>query len=52
MIESLERELIEHSALTDQYKDDIRQLEDKLAKAQELGIPTMDEEELLKIIGR
>ncbi len=35
LAESLERELIEHSALTDQYKDDIRQLEDKLAKAQE-----------------
>ena len=35
MAESLVRELVEHSTLVDQYKDDIRQLEDKLAKAQE-----------------
>lgn len=35
MAESLERELIDHSTLIDQYRGDIRQLEDKLSNAQE-----------------
>lgn len=33
--ETLERELGEHQALSDQYQDDIRQLEDKLKSARE-----------------
>jgi phage shock protein A len=33
--EGLERELGEHQALSDQYQDDIRQLEDKLKSARE-----------------
>jgi len=35
MTESLEQELIDNNALVNQYHDDIRQLEDKLAKARE-----------------
>ena len=33
--DSLERELMEHNALIDEYQDDIRQLEEKLAAARE-----------------
>lgn len=35
IIDSLETELIEHSALVDQYQEDIRQLEDKLRSSRE-----------------
>ena len=35
MVGSLEQELYEHSAIIEQYQDDIRQLEDKLLKARE-----------------
>jgi len=35
MTGALEQELLEHSAIIQQYQDDIRQLEDKLIKARE-----------------
>jgi phage shock protein A len=35
MVESLEQELVENTALVGQYQDDIRQLEDKIDKARE-----------------
>ncbi len=35
LCESLEREMTEHDDMVEQYKDDIRQLEDKLARARE-----------------
>jgi phage shock protein A len=35
MVRSLETELVDHQTLIDQYRDDIRQLEEKLANAME-----------------